>query len=210
MAERFFRNLPVPHASPDCGMTTTAPRHKSNRAEPRASGPCVLIIFGITGDLTRRLLLPALYNLANHKLLPEEFAVVGFALSDISEQQFREKLEEDLRQTIGPDADVDLIHWLVSRVRLVASDFDSASGWEQLHQILAETDRDHGTGGNYLFYMATAPEFFLPLMRRVAQEKLFDDSGGHWRRAIIEKPFGTDLRSARQLNHELLEVVREN
>jgi glucose-6-phosphate 1-dehydrogenase len=168
------------------------------------------VIFGITGDLTRRLLIPALYNLARHKLLPEEFAVAGFALADFGEPQFREKLEEDLRQTIGPEADVNLIHWLVSRVRFVASDFESGAGWEQLHQILAETDRDHHTGGNYLFYMATAPEFFLPLIRRVAQEGLFDDRDGHWRRAIIEKPFGTDLHSARELNRELLAVVREN
>lgn len=195
-------------------MTTTHPRTASARREAaaklRAASPCVLVIFGITGDLTRRLLFPALYNLERDKLLPEEFAVAGFALAEASEQQFRDKLEEDLRQTIGREADLDLIHWLVSRVRLIASDFDSASGWQQLHEILNEIDRDFHTGGNYLFYLATAPEFFLPLVQRLTHEGLFDESGGHWRRVIIEKPFGHDLQSARELNRELLSLVRDS
>jgi glucose-6-phosphate 1-dehydrogenase len=195
-------------------MTATDLRTTSSRGGPvaklRAASPCALVIFGVTGDLTRRLLFPALYNLGRDRLLPEEFAVVGFALADSSEQQFREKLEEDLRQTIGREADLDLVRWLVSRVRLIASDFDSADGWQQLHQALGESDRDFHTGGNYLFYLATAPEFFLSLVRRLTQEGLLEESEGRWRRVIIEKPFGHDLQSARELNRQLLALVRDS
>jgi glucose-6-phosphate 1-dehydrogenase len=178
--------------------------------ELKPAGPCVLVIFGITGDLAARLLFPALYNLARNKLLPANFAVAGFALADTSEQELRDKLAADLRADIGSDADNDVIQWLVSRLRFVGSDFDSPSGWQQLHQILAEYDGQYQTAGNYLFYLATAPELFLPVVQRLAQEKLFDEESGKWRRVIIEKPFGHDLESARELNRQLLAVVRED
>jgi glucose-6-phosphate 1-dehydrogenase len=186
----------------------------SNREESwhelKPAGPCVLVIFGITGDLAARLLLPALYNLARNKLLPDNFAIAGFALPDTNEQQLRDKLVTDLREAIGPEADNETIQRLVSSLRFVGSDFDSPAGWQQLHQALAEQDRTCQTLGNYLFYLATAPELFLPVVQRLAQEKLLDeDGGGRWRRVIIEKPFGHDLESARELNRQLLAVVRE-
>ena len=164
---------------------------------PKPAGPCAMVIFGITGDLSKRLLLPAVYNLASHGLLPDRFAIAGFALSDLDEEQFRENLIADLAQTCGRNCDIGTIRWLVSRIRFIASDFESASGWQSLHSALDELDRTHGLGGNYLFYLATAPEFFLTLVRRLAAEGLLDDSGGRWRRVIIEKPFGHDLQSAR-------------
>jgi glucose-6-phosphate 1-dehydrogenase len=177
--------------------------------ELKPAGPCVMVIFGITGDLAARLLFPALYNLARSKLLPENFAVVGFALPDTNEQQLRDKLANDLRSVIGTEADNDTIQRLVSCLRFVGSDFDSPAGWQQLHQVLEEHDRKYQTGGNYLFYLATAPELFLPVVQRLAKEKLFEEEGGLWRKVIIEKPFGHDLESARDLNRQLLAVVRE-
>lgn len=138
-------------------------------------GPSVIVIFGITGDLTSRLLFPALYNLAISKLLPEEFAVAGFASSDLKEAQLRDKLAMDLRRAIGAEANPQIVEWLVSRVRFVQSDFQSPSGWQQLKDVLAQLDRDYHTGGNYLFYTATAPDFFLPLVKRLAQEGLLSD-----------------------------------
>jgi glucose-6-phosphate 1-dehydrogenase len=170
----------------------------------------VLTIFGVTGDLTQRLLLPALYNLERHKLLSPHFAIVGFGLSDMSEDQLRQKFEEELKQHLGSEVDLEIVHSLVSRIGLVFGDFESESGWQRLHNILQGFDRDLQTGGNYLFYMATAPEFFLPLMKRIAANRLLDESLGNWRRVIIEKPFGHDLVSARLLNQELLQVVRES
>jgi len=177
--------------------------------ELQPAGPCVMVIFGITGDLTARLLVPALYNLARTKLLPANFAITGFALPDTSEQQLRDKLVNDLRTAFGREADNDTIQKLVSTVRFVGSNFDSAAGWQQLRQALEEQDRKFETGGNYLFYLATAPELFLPVVQRLAQEKLLDENDGHWRRVIIEKPFGHDLASARELNQKLLDVVHE-
>ena len=177
---------------------------------PQPAGPCAMVIFGITGDLSKRLLLPAVYNLASHGLLPDRFAIAGFASSDLGEKQFRENLTSDLARTCGRNCDIGTIRWLVSRIRFIASDFESASGWQSLHSALDELDRTHGLRGNYLFYLATAPEFFLTLVRRLAAEGLLDDSGGQWRRVIIVKPFGHDLQSARALNRELLTVVRDD
>jgi glucose-6-phosphate 1-dehydrogenase len=169
-----------------------------------------MVIFGITGDLSKRLLLPALYNLATHGLLSEHLALVGFALSDISEEELRETLTGNLKQACGSRCNLGTISWLVSRIHYISSDFDSPSGWQKLHSVLEDMDRTEGTGGNYLFYLATAPEFFLPLVKHLAAVDLLDESGGHWRRIIIEKPFGHDLQSARALNASLLRVVRDD
>jgi glucose-6-phosphate 1-dehydrogenase len=177
---------------------------------PKPAGPCAMVIFGITGDLSKRLLLPALYNLALQQLLPEQFAIVGFALSEGGEEQLRETLSADLKQIYGRDCDPDTIQWLVSRLRFIRSDFDSAAGWQGLHDVLEDVDRTYSIGENYLFYLATAPDFFLTVVERLAAERLLDDSGGHWRRVIIEKPFGHDLESARALNRKLLTVVRDD
>ncbi|HEV3331085.1 MAG TPA: glucose-6-phosphate dehydrogenase [Bryobacteraceae bacterium] len=177
--------------------------------ELKPAGPCVLVIFGITGDLAARLLVPALYNLASTGLLPDNFAIAGFALPETTEEQLRDKLVNDLRTTIGPEADQTIIDRLMSSLRFVGSDFESPSGWQQLHEVLAEQDRTHQTCSNYLFYLATAPELFLPLVQHLAQEGLLKEEGGKWRRVIIEKPFGHDLESARELNRQLLAVVRE-
>jgi len=99
---------------------------------PKPAGPCAMIIFGVTGDLSKRLLLPALYNLASIGLLSEHFALVGYAMPEIREEQVREALAANLRQACGRDSDSDVIEWLVSRVRFIASDFASESGWQSL------------------------------------------------------------------------------
>jgi glucose-6-phosphate 1-dehydrogenase len=196
-------------------MSTTAAPDQSLVREisthgPKRAGPCAMVIFGITGDLSKRLLFPALYNLADQNYLPEHFAIVGFALSDISEQELRDRFAADLKEAIGTAAKPDLIQWLVSRVRFIASDFESPAGWLRLKDVLEEVGRDYQTQGNYLFYLATAPEYFLTLVQRLAAEGFLNDGDGHWRRVIIEKPFGHDLQSARELNRELLKVVRDD
>jgi glucose-6-phosphate 1-dehydrogenase len=122
-----------------------APNKEESRQSTKPVGPCAFVIFGITGDLTSRLLFPALYNLAHSKLLPEEFAVAGFSSSDLNELQLRDKLAMGLRQAIGTEADPEIIQWLVSRVRFVQSDFQSPSGWQQLDDLLARLDQDYHT-----------------------------------------------------------------
>src|SRR5579884_1063111 len=175
----------------------------------RPAGPCVLVIFGITGDLTKRLLFPALYNLAQQKLLPEQFAVAGFAMGDFDENGLRDHLVNELREEI-PDAEPQIVDWLVGRGHFVNSQFDSEEGWDKLIQTLQQIDAQYGTGGNYLFYMATAPKFFLDVTRQLGAHGLLNGQGKQWRRAIFEKPFGRDLQSAKALNRELLSVARED
>jgi len=176
---------------------------------PNPAGPCVMVIFGITGDLTKRLLFPALYYLAEQKLLPEEFAIAGYAIGDMDEQGLRDKLAGDVRSVV-PHADGTLVEWLVARVHFVCAAFDDAEGWKHLHAVLAALDAEYHTGGNYLFYMATSPDFFLDVARRVGDEGLLKQENGQWRRIIFEKPFGRDLASARELNHQLSTFMRED
>src|SRR5690348_10653700 len=176
----------------------------------RPAGPCALIIFGITGDLSKRLLFPALCNLAGLHLLPDHFAIVGFALSETSEAQLRERLKGDLKHAVGLGAESETIDRLVSRVRFLSLDFSTPSGWERLGPFLSQVDREYGTAGNYLFYLATAPEFFLEITRQLAANELLRDDETRWRRIVIEKPFGHDLHSARELNRELLKIVHDD
>jgi glucose-6-phosphate 1-dehydrogenase len=178
-------------------------------ALPKPAGPCVMVIFGITGDLTKRLLFPALYYLAEQKLLPEEFAVAGYAMGDFDEQGLRDKLAGDVRTAVH-DADGGIVEWLCSRVRFVRTGFDDPNGWKELHEVLADLDNRYHTGGNYLFYMATSPDFFLDVAQRVATEGLLKQENGQWRRIIFEKPFGRDLNSAKELNHNLASFMRED
>jgi len=168
-----------------------------------------MVIFGITGDLTKRLLFPALYYLAEQKLLPEEFAVVGYAIGDLDEQGLRDKLAGDVRAVV-PHAESSIVEWLVSRVHFIAAGFDDPTGWMRLHECLAAVNEQYHTAGNYLFYMATSPDFFLDVARRVGDEGLLKQDDGQWRRIIFEKPFGRDLASARELNHQLTTFMRED
>ncbi|MFB3778541.1 MAG: glucose-6-phosphate dehydrogenase [Bryobacteraceae bacterium] len=174
--------------------------------KPGRAGPCAMVIFGASGDLAARLLFPALANLARDGLLPEEFAVVGFARQSSSDGQFRERF----RAAIATVTDDSIAEWFASRLGYVQADFSEQSGYVRLAARLSEVDRIHGTGRNCLFYLATAPEFFLEIVQRLARAGLLDESGGRWRRLVIEKPFGHDLSSARQLNQELTRVAQES
>src|SRR5947209_1696128 len=180
------------------------------RSPIAAAGPCVLVIFGATGDLTKRLLMPSLYNLAKQKLLPDSFAIIGVARPDPGgDQGFREKVQADLLE-FGCEAVRDAtMDWLTARLSYVSCGFDEPNGYETLKTRLADMDTRYGTQGNYLFYFAIAPEFFLEVPRQLSRAGLLEEAPDHWRRIIIEKPFGHDLASARQLNHDLLELVGE-
>ncbi len=166
----------------------------SGDSTPKAAGPCALVIFGAAGDLTKRLLLPSLRNLESAGLLPEQFAVVGVARQALSEQQFRERFTGDP---------------LAPRLHYVQADFSDQDGYARLAEKLAEIDRTQGTAGNYLFYLATAPEYFLDVTNRLASAGLLQQEGGRWRRVVVEKPFGYDLDSARALNAGLAKVAGE-
>ena len=175
----------------------------------RPGDPCVMVIFGVAGDLTRRKLIPALYNLAKAHLLSREFAVVGIARTPMSTDDFRKKISEDIKQFAGTQVDPDLWEWFVRRMHYLPGDFRDKKIYQQLKDTLQKVDKDHSTHGNYFFYLATAPEFFGTIIENLGEAGLLGQDNQHWRRIIIEKPFGHDLESARALNKQLLKVAEE-
>jgi glucose-6-phosphate 1-dehydrogenase len=176
----------------------------------KPADPCILVIFGAAGDLTRRLLVPALYNLQRGKLLPEELAVIGMARSNQDNETFRRDLGSSLR-AFGNGQIVDS-DWnrLAERMSYVQGEFDDPAAYQRLAELLAKADQTHRTGGNYLFYLATPPQVFATIIQRLGEAGLTREAEGHWRRVIIEKPFGTDLRSAQELNRKILAVLTES
>ena len=175
----------------------------------RPGDPCVMVIFGASGDLTRRKLIPALYNLASQGLLSREFAVVGVARNPMTTEEARHKLTEDFKQFATGTIDQDLWEWFVRHFYYVAGDFDDPTTYDKLKETLAGADKDHATHENYFFYLATAPDYFGDIVERLAKVGLMTEENSHWRRVIIEKPFGHDLDTAKALNQQLLKVVRE-
>ena len=172
---------------------------------PVTAEPCVLVIFGAGGDLTKRLLGPSLYNLRREKRLPDDFAVVGFARTDVGgEEGFKKKFAEDLREFVGHDADQEIVEWLTSRLSYIRSAFDNQPGYQELKAKL------EGKPGNFLYYLATAPEFFAEVPKQLKAAGLTEQSAGHWRRVIIEKPFGHDLPTSHELNKQLGQVLEED
>ncbi len=174
----------------------------------RPADPCVMVIFGASGDLTKRKLIPALYNLAKENLLSKEFALVGFARSPMTSEEFRQKIGEEIRQFATTQVDPDLWHWFSRRIYYVSGDLENTDCYQKLTAQLNEIDKEHGTRGNYFYYLATSPNFFGPVVRQLGQCGLVKEETG-WRRVIIEKPFGRDYESARLLNKEIKEVLAE-
>jgi len=175
----------------------------------RPADPCVMIIFGAGGDLTQRKLVPALYNLARGQLLSREFAIVGISHSKMSTEDFRNKVSEDMKHYAGADIDADIAEWFLKRLYYITADFGDKNVYGQLKTFLEKVDRDHSTHANYFFYLATAPSFFGPIVEQLATAGLMEENNSHWRRVVVEKPFGHDLDSARALNAQMLQVVTE-
>ncbi|MGC2849494.1 MAG: glucose-6-phosphate dehydrogenase [Candidatus Acidiferrum sp.] len=173
------------------------------------AAPCVMAIFGATGDLTKRKLIPALLNLAQDDMLPREFAIVGFAVNDLDTESFRKTLGEQMPE-FAPDP-IDLRMWeeLAKRIYYVAGDFQDPEAYKRLKAQIEEADRIHHTGGNKFFYLAVAPRFFARIVDQLGAAGLTKEEDGHWSRVIIEKPFGHDLESAIQLNNDLKKTLAE-
>jgi glucose-6-phosphate 1-dehydrogenase len=184
-----------------------AARVESRRGQP--GDPCVAVIFGGGGDLTRRKLLPALYNLARDGLLSERFAVVAFARDGQTTEQFRERLDREIAGFVGPAFDREVWRGLLQRIEYAPGDFRDEAAYLRLKDLLARVDKEHGTGGNYLHYLATPPTVFAEIVRNLGTAALAREEEGRWRRVIIEKPFGRDLESARLLNRAIRMVLNE-
>ncbi len=172
--------------------------------------PCVVVIFGASGDLTRRLLMPAFYNLACDGLLPEEFAIVGIAMDEFSTASFRGKMSSDIRQfSTHKKFDVKTWDWLCSRLNYMPGKFGDRAAFLRLAELVAKLDQQYQTRGNVLFYMATPPSVFGLISDNLEQTGFKTSSAG-WKRIIVEKPFGADLHSAIELNQEILKYWTED
>ena len=183
--------------------TTMRRSDDADEATNPTSQPCVMLTFGASGDLTKRLLVPALYNLACDGLLSDKFAVLGAAMDPLTTESFRARMNEDIkkfhtRQTFDQKV------WdnLVSRFNYIPAGFADDNAFAKLKAEVARLDKQYGCGGNVLFYFAVAPRFFGLLCEKLDKHGFKEGSG--WKRIIVEKPFGTDLASALQLNQDVL------
>ena len=171
--------------------------------------PCVMVIFGASGDLTKRLLMPAIYNLACDQLLPEHFAIVGIAMDDYTTESFREKMSTDIREFSTRDEfDEGVWDSFVQKLYYTSGKFDDPDAYKRLGDLVSSLLDEHQIEGNILFYMATPPVAFGMISSNL--EKAGFKKGDGWRRIVVEKPFGHDLESALELNKEILTYWTED
>jgi glucose-6-phosphate 1-dehydrogenase len=171
--------------------------------------PCVFVIFGASGDLTRHKLLPAIFNLSEEGHLPDEFTILGIARPPLQETDYRAQMREQVREVEGEPLEEDKWRKIENQLYYISGEFDDAALFERLKQKLAEIGKRHGTPPNYLFYLAVPPDLFGLVVERLSNAGLTHETDG-WRRVIVEKPFGYDLATARALNAELRKGLQES
>jgi glucose-6-phosphate 1-dehydrogenase len=175
-------------------------RVSSDRRLNRIAGPSSLIIFGVTGDLSRKKLMPAVYDLANRGLLPPGFALVGFARRDWEDQDFMKVVHDSVKQYSRTPFREEVWEQLAQGIRFVPGTFDDDQSFELLKKTVEELDRERGTMGNHAFYLSIPPKAFPQVTEQLRRSGLAEQKNGQWRRVVIEKPFGSDLKTARELN----------
>lgn len=186
---------------------STQPAESDLGFAERAAGPSVFVLFGAAGDLAKRKLVPALFNLCKAKLLPDHFAVVGVSVDDLSLEDFQTQVTSFLP---GGGDSAEALAWFRKRLYYERGDFADPNTFSKLRDRLSGLDSELHTGGNYLFYLATAPKFFSQIVQQLGTARLSTQENGQWRRVVIEKPFGHDLDSAKALNREIKTVLQEN
>lgn len=197
-------------ATATAGISLAQSEAQAATGGERIPEPCIVVIFGASGDLTKRKLLPALYHLDQQGLLPQNFAVVGVARRDLS-ATFGPDMKDGILKGGGVDEADKKLQPFMDRVQYFATNFDDDAGFDKLDAFLGELDEKFGTHGNRLFYLAVAPEFFADIIQRLGNHGMArPKADGSWVRVIIEKPFGTDLESAKKLNTEVNAVLSEN
>lgn len=172
----------------------------------RIAGPCGIVIFGVTGDLARKKLIPAIYDLANRGLLPPGFALTGFGRRDWSHQDFAHYAREAVKQFARTPFKQAVWDELVDGIRFVQGTFNDTDAFMRLNDTVKELDEQRGTGGNHAFYLSVPPSAFPLVCRQLAECGLSQSEEDAWRRVVIEKPFGHDLESAQELNNVVSEV----
>ncbi|MGO1538550.1 MAG: glucose-6-phosphate dehydrogenase [Leucobacter sp.] len=172
----------------------------------QVAGPCAIVLFGVTGDLAKKKLLPAIYDLANRGLLPPGFALIGFGRREWSDEKFvsvvRESVEAHARTPFNPDV------WdqLCTGIRFVTGAFDDTEAYVELGRVLNELEETRGTGGNVAFYLSIPPRSFQTVSSQLRDAGLESTDGDSWRRVVIEKPFGHDLESSQELGRAIDDV----
>lgn len=180
--------------------------------------PCAMVIFGAAGDLTKRLVVPALYNLVDSKCLPEGFRLVGVDLALQTAENWRGSLSGKMSEFVSRgDSEFQADHidqtrwrWLADRMTYLQGDLNNPETFRRLGEHLADLDKTAGTAGNHLFYLAVADRFFSVVVAGLGAAGLVTEKNGQWRRVVIEKPFGHDLASAKMLNAEILKTLQEH
>jgi glucose-6-phosphate 1-dehydrogenase len=191
--------------------TLTANPLREGLQVERMPEPNAIVIFGASGDLTRRKLVPALYNLELEGLLPNGFGVVGFARRPIPDEDFRQQMLEGINAfSRNRPAQPEVWEAFSQKLHYCPGNFDDPAAYQRLADLLNTLDREHGTAGNRLFYLATAPEYFPIIVKQLGAAGLNESPGGGWVRVIIEKPVGRDLGTARALNHTVQAVFHED
>ncbi len=175
-------------------------RDPEDRRLPRIAEPCVLVLFGVTGDLSRKKLMPAVYDLANRGLLPPGFGLVGFARREWEDQDFAQVVHDAVQEHARTEFREEVWEQLLEGIRFVSGTFDDDEAFVRLRDTLTELDTERGTGGNHAFYLSIPPAGFETVMRQLRTHGLTETRDGSWHRVVIEKPFGHDLASARQLD----------
>jgi glucose-6-phosphate 1-dehydrogenase len=181
-------------------------RQPQDRRLPKIAGPCGLVIFGVTGDLATKKLMPAVYDLANRGLLPPGFSLVGYARRDWEDQDFAQIVHDAVKAHSRTEFRQEVWDQLAEGFRFVQGDFADDVAFDQLRQTIADLDRLRGTKGNHAFYLSIPPRFFPDVVGQLKEHGLATPEDGSWRRVVVEKPFGHDLASARELNAVVSEV----
>jgi len=181
-------------------------RDALDRRLPRIAGPSGLVIFGVTGDLSRKKLMPAIYDLANRGLLPPGFSLVGFARRDWEHEDFAQVVHDAVKEHARTPFREEVWAQLAEGFRFIPGDFGDDDAFDTLRTTINELDKARGTGGNFAFYLSVPPKFFPLVVEQLKKHGLSKGPGDSWRRAVIEKPFGHDLKSAQELNRVVHEV----
>ncbi len=181
-------------------------RDPQDRRLPKVAGPCGMVIFGVTGDLSRKKLMPAVYDLANRGLLPPGFSLTGFARRDWAHQDFAQIVHDSVKQYARTEFREEVWRQLAEGFRFVPGNFDDDLAFDHLRRTIEELDQVRGAGGNHAFYLAIPPGFFGDVVGQLKEHGLAEPGSDSWRRVVVEKPFGHDLASARELNGMLDDV----
>ena len=181
-------------------------RDPQDRRLPRIAGPCVLVIFGVTGDLSRKKLMPAVYDLANRGLLPPGFGLVGFARRDWATQDFAQQVHDAVKENARTPFREEVWRQLLEGIRFVPGNFDDDEAFLRLKQTIQDLDEERGTGGNHAFYLSIPPGLFEIAVGQLRKHGLAEEKTGRWSRVVIEKPFGHDLESSRELQRVVSSV----